>query len=178
MKPPERFETDRLVLRPATLADAEDIFQVFAQDPEVTRYTTWRPHISVTQTLEFLAGCEQAWEGGHRFPYGIILKGSDSAIGLFEIRLEDFKAELGYGLGKAFWGKGYTTEAARTVVDWALAQPSIYRVWAVCDVDNIGSRRVMEKIGMQREGILRREIIHPNISAEPRDCYLYSIIKD
>ena len=105
-------------------------------------------------------------------------KGSDSAIGLFEIRLEDFKAELGYGLGKAFWGKGYTTEAARTVVDWALAQPSIYRVWAVCDVDNIGSRRVMEKIGMQREGILRREIIHPNISAEPRDCYLYSIIKD
>jgi [ribosomal protein S5]-alanine N-acetyltransferase len=177
MKPPERLETDRLLLRPATQADAESIFQTFAQDPEVTRYTTWRPHTSIAQTLEFLAGCEQAWHADRRFPYGITLKGSDSAIGLLEIRLEDFKAELGYGIGKAYWGKGYSTEAARTLIDWALAQPSIYRVWAVCDVDNIGSRRVMEKTGMQREGILRKEIIHPNISTEPRDCYLYSIVK-
>ena len=177
MKPPEKFETDRLVLRPARLSDAESIFQTFAQDPEVTRYTSWRPHTSIAQTLEFLAGCEQAWQGDRRFPYIITLKGSNSAIGLFEIRLEGFKAEVGYGIGKAYWGKGYTTEAARASIDWGLAQPSIYRVWAVCDVDNIGSRRVMEKAGMLREGILRRGIIHPNISAEPRDCYLYAVVK-
>ncbi len=177
MKPPEKFETDRLVLRPARLSDAESIFQTFAQDPEVTRYTSWRPHTSIAQTLEFLAGCEQAWQGDRRFPYIITLKGSNSAIGLFEIRLEGFTAEVGYGIGRAYWGKGYTTEAARASIDWGLAQPSIYRVWAVCDVDNIGSRRVMEKAGMLREGILRRGIIHPNISAEPRDCYLYAVVK-
>jgi [ribosomal protein S5]-alanine N-acetyltransferase len=177
IRPPERFETERLVLRLPTLADAEAIFQTFARDPDVTRYTSWRPHTSIAQTLEFLAGCEQAWQGERRFPYCITLKGSEGGIGLFEIRPEGFKAEVGYGIGKAYWGKGYTTEAARKVVDWALAQPLIYRVWAVCDVDNIASSRVMEKAGMQREGILRRGILHPNVSSEPRDCYIYAVVK-
>jgi RimJ/RimL family protein N-acetyltransferase len=69
------------------------------------------------------------------------------------------------------------TEAARAVVDWALGQPGIYRVWAVCDVENAASTRVLEKVGMQREGVLRRWIIHPGVDAVPRDCYCYAIIK-
>jgi len=68
-------------------------------------------------------------------------------------------------------------EAAQAVVEWALAQPSIYRVWAVCDVDNLASARVLEKIGMQREGLLHRHIIHPNISAAPRDCWCFAKVK-
>jgi ribosomal-protein-alanine N-acetyltransferase len=177
MNPPERLETDRLVLRPPTLADGESVFITYAQDPEVTRYLTWQPHPSITQTLEFLAGCMEAWRGDCRFPYIITLKGADSAIGMIEVRLDGFKAEVGYGMGRAHWGKGYMTEAVRALIAWALGQTEIYRVWAICDVDNIASRRVMEKAGMQQEGILRREIIHPNISTEPRDCYLYAIVK-
>jgi hypothetical protein len=53
----------------------------------------------------------------------------------------------------------------------------IFRVWALCDVDNLASARVMEKVGMQREGILRRWILHPNLSDEPRDVYCYSVVK-
>jgi RimJ/RimL family protein N-acetyltransferase len=177
MRPPEHIETDRLILRPPALADAESIFQTYAQDPEVTRYLTWRPHTSITETLEFLSGCLAAWQGAQRFPYVVTLKGADSAIGMIEIRLDSFKAEVGYGMGRAYWGKGYMTEALRALITWALAQPRIYRVWAICDVDNLASARVLEKAGMQREGLLRREIIHPNISAEPRDCYLYAIVK-
>ena len=177
MKPPERFETDRLVLRPPTLADAESIYQTYAGDPEVTRYLTWRPHTSIAQTLEFLTGCLEGWQGGRRFPYAITIKGSDSVIGMIEMRLEGFKADVGYGMGRAYWGNGYMTEVLCALIEWAMAQPSIYRVWAICDVDNIASARVMEKAGMQREGILRREIVHPSISSEPRNCYLYAIVK-
>ena len=51
-------------------------------------------------------------------------------------------------------------------------------MWAVCDIDNLASARVMEKAGMQREGILKRWSVHPNISAEPRDSYCYAVVKD
>jgi ribosomal-protein-alanine N-acetyltransferase len=66
-------------------------------------------------------------------------------------------------------------EVVRVIVDWALSQQSIYRICAFCDMENTASARVMEKVGMQREGLLRRYIIHPNISDEPRDCYLLTL---
>ena len=84
---------------------------------------------------------------------------------------------LGYVLGREYWGQGYMTEAVKGIIAWALRQKDIYRIWAVSDVDNIGSARVMEKAGMQREGILRRWSVHPNISEEPRDSYCYAITK-
>jgi ribosomal-protein-alanine N-acetyltransferase len=177
MKPPEQIETDLLVLRLPVLKDARSLFQNYARDPAVTRFLTWRPHIPIAQTSEFLAGCLQAWRDERRFPYVICFKSSGLVIGMIEIRLDGFKAEVGYAVGRAYWGKGYMTEALRALLVWAMAQPSIYRVWAVCDVDNIASARVMEKAGMQCEGILHRYIIHPSMSEEPRDCYLYAIVK-
>lgn len=59
----------------------------------------------------------------------------------------------------------------------ALGEPGIFRVWAICNHENRASARVMEKIGMQREGLLRRGVLHPNVSAEPRDCWLYSRVR-
>ena len=56
-------------------------------------------------------------------------------------------------------------------------QEPIHRVWAVCDVENRGSARVLEKVGMQREAILRKWLVHPNISPIPRDCYCYAIVR-
>jgi ribosomal-protein-alanine N-acetyltransferase len=178
MKPSERVETNRLILRKPVLEDAETIFRIYASDPEVTRYVMWRPHASVDQTLEFLKGCVAAWEGDRRFPYVITLKGMDSPIGMVDFHLSgSFTIGIGYVIGRAYWGNGYVPEAVRAVVDRALSQPSIYRVCASCDVENTASARVMEKVGMQREGIMRRYMIHPNISEEPRDCYLYAIVK-
>ena len=69
------------------------------------------------------------------------------------------------------------TEAVRAVVSWAISEREVYRVWAVCDVENPASARVMEKAGMQEEGILRRWTMHPNSSDEPRDCYCYAMTK-
>ncbi len=177
MKPPERIETERLVLRLPSVADAETIFNSYAQKEEVTRYLVWRPHQHLRETESFLAGCVAAWEKDALFPYIITIKETDAVVGMIEIRLDGFKADVGYVLSPQFWGKGLITEALRSLVEWALSQTSIYRVWALCDVDNLASARVLEKAGMQREGLLRRQIIHPNISDEPRDCYCYAIAK-
>ena len=69
------------------------------------------------------------------------------------------------------------TEALEPLVNWAIAQPDIYRVWAVCDIENLASARVLEKLGMTREGRLHRWLVHPNISDEPRDCFCYAKVK-
>lgn len=177
MRPPESFETVRLLLRRPIMADAEAIFKCYAQDPEVTRYVTWRPHQNLSETQQFLSTCIDAWQGDRRFPYSIVLKNKSALVGMIEITIANFRAEVGYVLARQHWGQGIMTEAARALVDWALSQPQIYRVWAVCDVENAASARVLEKVGMQREGILRRYIMHPNVSNEPRDCYCYAIVK-
>lgn len=177
INPPERFETDRLLLRPPTTADAEAIFKAYAQDPEVARYMTWRPHKNISETELFVSGCVEAWKGDSSFPYFIVLKSESGVIGVVEMRVANFKVEIGYVLSRKHWGKGIIPEAARALVDWGLSQPQIYRVWAVCDIENAASARVLEKLGMQREGILRRYIMHPNISDAPRDCYCYAVVK-
>jgi RimJ/RimL family protein N-acetyltransferase len=118
-----------------------------------------------------------AWDGDSRFPYMIALKENGNVIGRINLRIEGHKVELGYVMSKAYQGKGYMTESARAIIHWSFQQPTIYRVYATTGVDNIASQRVMEKAGMQREGLLRKYIVHPNISDEPRDSYVYAIVK-
>jgi RimJ/RimL family protein N-acetyltransferase len=177
IKPPEILETTRLLLRLPVLGDADLIFQKYAQDPEVTKYLIWQPHENVSVSREFLLRCIQCWKDGTAFPWVVVRKSDDELIGMLELRIEKFHADLGYGIVREYWGNGYATEITKSVIEWAMRQESIFRVWATCDVENLASARVLEKSGMQREGILRRFIIHPNISNEPRDSYCYSIVK-
>lgn len=177
MKPPERFETPRLLLRPPTIADAENIFESYGQDSEVTRFLIWKPHANLEETQAFIQRSLAVWDAGSAFPWVLVLKQENRLVGMLELRVEGHKADLGYVLAKAYWGEGFATEAAQLIVDWALAQPEIFRVGAVCDVDNPASASVLEKVGMQREGILRRWLHRPNDGNRPRDCYTYAIIK-
>jgi ribosomal-protein-alanine N-acetyltransferase len=177
MRPPERIETERLILRIAALTDAVVLYDTYTHDPKVTRYVMWRPHTSVEQTSEFLKGCLAAWEGETRFPFVITLKGTDIPIGMVDFHINGSTVGIGYVIGRVYWGRGIVPEAVRVIVEWAVEQPSIYRICADCDVENTASARVMEKVGMQREGVMRRYHIHPNISDKPRDCYLYALVK-
>lgn len=177
IRPPEIIRTERLLLRPPNAADAEVIFDTYARDTEVTRYLIWKPHRDIVETERFVSDCVAAWKTGSRFPWIIALKNNEALIGMVEIRLDAFKAHVGYVLGRAFWGQGFATEALRAIVEWAWAQKSIYRVWALCDTENAASARVLEKVGMQREGILRRSQLHPNISDEPRDSFFYAVVR-
>ena len=173
----ESFTTEQLVLRRAQLTDAAAIFSEYAQDVEVTKYLIWRPHQQITETIEFLTGCLARWESGEEWSWVITPKGNDRAIGMVSCRMRGHAVDLGYVLARPYWNRGYVTESVRAVAAWALSLESIFRVWAVCDTENPRSARVLEKAGMTREGVLRRWILHPNVSPEPRDCFVYSSVR-
>ena len=153
MKPPEIIETTRLRLRPPKMEDADKIFLGYAQDPEVVKYLTWHPHKNIEETRNFLESLLKIPENNTKFTYVIDRKPDGQLLGMFEIRLDGYMADVGYVLAKTYWRKGYMTEALKAFVDWGLAQSGIFRIWSICDIDNPGSARVMEKVGMKREGI-------------------------
>ncbi len=177
MKFPETIQTERLLLRQPRMEDAPVVFDSYAQDPDVTRYLVWKPHKNVQETEQFLSACERLWRAGKDFAYAITLKENGTLIGMFGLHPMKLKIEVGYALARLYWGKGYMTETLRAVIVSAFTQPDIFRVQAFCDVENLGSARVMEKAGMVCEGLLRRYVLHPNISEEPRDAYMYAVVK-
>jgi ribosomal-protein-alanine N-acetyltransferase len=174
---PQILQTDRLILRRPVHDDAPAIFDGYARDGEVVRYLTWRPHESVADTREYLRRCDSGWDAGNDLTWAITLHGDDRVIGMVGIRPRGFKHDMGYVLARPHWGRGFMTEAGRAIVDLALSDTAVHRVWAVCDVDNRASARVLEKIGMQLEGVLRRWIVHPNVSDEPRDSLCYARVR-
>lgn len=177
MKPPERFDTDRLLLRVPLLDDADDIFASYAADPEVTRFMPWPPHTAVEQSMTFVIRCHGNWQDDSEYTWAIVPRDTGQCSGMIALRVRGCKADFGYVLARSLWGRGMITEVAREIVAWAWAQPAIFRVWAVCDVENIASARVLEKLGLLREGVLRRWSINNVDSAAPRDHYCYAKVK-
>ncbi len=99
-------------------------------------------------------------------------------VGAFDLRRScAYHLGFGYVLARSSWGQGLMTEALTEVACWALSEPDIWRIGAVCDVDNLASARVMEKAGLTREGLLRRWLLHPNISDQPRDCFSFAKVR-
>ena len=178
INPPNLLSTARLQLRRPQAEYAPQVLHAYAQDSEVTRYLCWRPHQSLDDTLKAMEKRLQEWESGSEFPWFIFERSSDQLVGSITARMEGHRVNLGYVLSRSVWGQGYMTEAVVAVTSWAFSLPEIYRVWALCDVDNAASARVLEKVGMTREGTLRQFGVHPNISAKPRDCFSYAITRD
>lgn len=174
---PESLDTLRLHLRKPGVDDASAILEAYAHDAEVTRYLFFRPNQTLDEIKSFLQRTLDAWENGSAFGWVLVLKENKNLIGMVEVRISQPRAELGYVLARPFWNKGYMPEALQPVIDWAFTQPELFRVWAFCDVDNVASARVLEKVGMMREGILRRWCILPNLGAIPRDCLCFSKVK-
>ena len=159
------------------MGDADVIFDKYAQDPDVTKYLTWRPNRS-SGNPGISAGPSGRLARGPVISTGRLCgRKTSELMGMINARVENHKWQMGYVLARAYWGKGYMTEALRKLVAWALEQPEISRIWSVCDIENRASARVMEKAGMRREGTLPRWSVHPNLSPEPRDSYCYSVAR-
>lgn len=170
------LDTPRLRLRPPSLDDVEGIAG-YAGDPDVARYVSWPRHRSRRDAEAFLHYALAAAEQGRERTWVVVERASEALVGTIGLRLQGHRVELGYVLARPHWGRGYATEAAGAVVAWALARPDIHRVWAVVDVDNTASARVLEKVGMQREGRLVKWAVMPNLSPTPRDCWCYARVK-
>ena len=170
---PDAFHTDRLFLRPIVPSDAEAIFMAYAQDGEVTRFLTWRPYARAEDVRDFIQDCI----GSTSSRTYVLLQG-DVLVGATDLRREKPHAVgFGYVLARQAWGQGLMTEALTAMRRWALDQPAIWRFGASCDVENVASARVMEKAGLDREGVACRWLVHPNLGDEPRDCFIYAAVR-
>lgn len=177
LSPPETIETERLILRVPVMEDAVAVLEAYGQDPEVTRYLVWKPLQSLEEAETAIRNRLEGWRKGTSFSWTMVLKEGGALAGTISLRSQGPRLNMGFVVARPYWGRGYTTEAARPLVEWALSQPGVYRVSAVCDTENLASARVLEKIGMRLEGTLRRWDVHPNISSEPRDCLCYAAVK-
>jgi ribosomal-protein-alanine N-acetyltransferase len=175
--PPDTMDLARIRLRRPQLSDAEAMFAC-GSDPEVARHADWPVTTSIEPILDRLRGSGERWESGEEYRWVITLPETDhQTVGAISCFVDGHAAEFGFVVQRRHWGNGYATEAACAVVEWAIAQPSIWRVWATCDCENWASIRVLEKAGLTREGTLRRSIVRPNLAQEPRDSHLYSRVR-
>jgi [ribosomal protein S5]-alanine N-acetyltransferase len=174
---PDTFETARLLLRPVTVMDVAAIFDSYAQDEEVARYVIWRPHRGRSETQAYVERCIATPSEFER-TYMLVGREDNMVRGAFALRRRaPHRLDCGYVLARRWWRQGLMTEFLTEIAAWALRQPSMFRFGAVCDVENIGSARVLEKGGFVREGVLHRWLVHPNTSDEPRDCYSYARVR-
>lgn len=155
---PERIETERLVLRNRTLADAEAIFD-FASRPEVSYPTGFPPVKTLEDEIYYLEHILPESNQKENLPagYGIVLKGTDKIIGSvdFNHRHEDDVLEIGYILHPDYWGRGYVPEAARALIDLGFKDLALHKIELTCFSYNVQSQRVAEKLGFTLETRIR-----------------------
>ena len=153
----KEIETERLILRKFTLADAPAMYERWASDPEVTKYLTWQPHRSVEDTRAILSAWIPEYDKDDYYQWAIELKsvGIIGSIAVVNIHESVKEAELGYCIGRAYWGKGIMPEAVKAVINFLFDEAGFRRVMAKHDTANPNSGRVMEKAGMRYEGTLR-----------------------
>ena len=170
------LETDRLVLRRLSRKDASDIFS-FASDPEVSRYVLWEAHRSVSESRYYIQYMKSLYRRGLPSSWGVVLKKTGriiGTIGFMWFSEANRSAEIGYSFARPEWNKGYATEALGTVIRSAFASLTLNRLEAQHDIRNPASGRVMEKCGMNREGILRQRVQN---KGEFIDVALYAILR-
>lgn len=173
------LSTDHLVLRLPRQADAEAIYHGYATDETAIRWMGFRPHANLAVTEKLIAGWIAAWERGEgMLAFMIADRASGQFLGVADLTIGSHGALLDYVLCRFAWGRGVATEAARRLVDLAFEHFGVWRVWATCAPQNPASRRVLEKAGMRHEGVLRRWIVSPLVSPDPRDSDCLAITRD
>lgn len=171
------IETERLRLTPWTLSE-EDIAGLYAYacDPDVGPNAGWKPHADKEESAQIIREMflpNEVW--------AIREKESGRVVGSIGLepdrRREDVASkEMGYSLGKAFWGKGYMTEAAKAVIDYAFTEEPLV-VLAICTgPQNKRSQRVIEKCGFQYEGMQRKG--YHIYDGSDRDNLMYSMLRE
>jgi len=155
------LESDRLLLRGFELTDAADV-QRLAGAREIADTTLNIPHPYEDGMAEaWIAMHQPAFEAGTLAPFAITGKSDGALLGAISLKIErDFaRAELGYWIGKPYWGAGYCTEAARRVLRYGFTELNLHRIHASYVPRNPASGRVLEKIGMLQEGIARHHLV-------------------
>ncbi|MGR9050547.1 GNAT family N-acetyltransferase [Halobacillus faecis] len=176
LKEMPEFKTERLTLRKLAFSDLEDVFS-FCSNPKVAHPMTWEVTESREATHEFLTMVMTGYEKGESGEWAIEWNKTGQVIGV--AAFIDWSnlhkcVEVGYFLSEDYWGRGIATEALQELVHYGFSQLDLNRIEGRCDTDNIGSQKVMKKLGMKYEGTLRK---NEWIKGEFRDTEVYSILE-
>ena len=148
----QTLQTDRLILRRFVESDTEAMFENWASSAKNLTYVTWGPHLNVEQTRNSIRNWVTSYTNPNYYKWAICLKDNPEQvigdISIVEVNETDSSCEIGYILGKTYWGRGIMTEALKTVLDFCFAQAGFQKVRARYASLNPASGRVMEKAGM------------------------------
>ena len=146
------LETDRLILRQFRHEDAEPMYKNWASDPDVTEFLTWPPHADIEVTRTLLSNWIQKYSDPCSYNWVIELKNINEIVGNISVIKLDEKieaAEIGYCMGKNWWGQEIMPEALKAVIAFLFNEVGFNRIAACHDSNNPKSGRVMVKAGMK-----------------------------
>ncbi len=155
----KRIETPRLTLRPFAEGDAEAAYKNWCSDPEVTKYLSWPTHTDISITREIRKEWMSHYVEPNFYQWAIVPKDLGQPIGTISVvRIDEdiSELEIGYCIGKKWWGKGIMTEAFSALLPFLFGEVGANRITARHDPNNPGSGKVMQKVGLRYEGTLRK----------------------
>ena len=189
----QEIETPRLLLRRLAPADAPAMYRNWANDPAVTRFLRWEPHKDENETFALLTAWEELYQNPDYYQWCMVEKSTGEVFGsmsFYDDTLGDPEAaatwrrlgfdtsqgvwEPGYCIGRAWWGKGYTTEALNAVVDYWFTRTD--STWLACchAVENPASGAVMQKAGF----VYDHDDIYHKFDGTPVPCRTYLLTRD
>jgi [ribosomal protein S5]-alanine N-acetyltransferase len=169
--------TPRLLLRALRLNDLDDLY-TYASDPEIDRYTPWVHYTSLDEARADLDEFITAYQKDGIGAFGIEHRIDQKLIGILTFsppHPRNHRSEFGYTIARAYWGQGFATEAAAEFVRFAFEQMGLVRIEAVVLPDHIASARVLEKVGLQYEGLLHNYQVWSGV---PCDLKIYAIVRE
>lgn len=169
------LETPRLILRALRPSDFDDLYE-YASDPLIDEFVPWEHYKNVEEARENLKDFLDEYEKDGIGAWGIEHGADKKLIGIINTSIPrvNRRVEVGYTIARAYWGKGYATEALKAVIQFGFDKMELARIEAVILPENVASARVLEKAGMQFEGLLRNYQVW---RGQPADLKMYSIVK-
>ena len=171
------IHTDKLLLRPFEISDSRKVKEL-AGDSKIAETTLNIPH-------PYEDGMAEPWINSHKdifinkkgIIYAIIKKNSNELIGAVGLMINNIhrKAELSFWVGVPYWGKGFCTESSKALIEYGFKDLNLNRIYALSMDYNIGSYKVMEKIGMKYEGTRKQDVIKNGVL---KDLKSYAILKE
>lgn len=171
------FETEHLIIRPMRMFDAFDMYE-YARMPETSTFLTWGPHTDIEYTKNYLAFVISKYKAGEFYDWAVTLKGEENKMigtcGFSRIDFSNDVGEIGYVINPDFQGNGYATEAVRAIMRFGFEKLDFNRIEAKFIIGNDASLAVMQKCGMQYEGMARGAML---IKGRYRDIGTCAILR-
>lgn len=170
------IETKRLILRRFSEQDAKEIYEGYVNQEKFLYYAN-KEKRTLEEEIESLNGINEKYNNPEYYNWLITTKKDKKIIGAINLNVDNYNesVEFNYAIDDRYEGKGYMTEALEAVKNYCLNEVSVNRIFGGCEINNLASKRVMEKCSFIYEGTLRNYL---KLKDGYHDMHLYSIIND